>query len=103
MEEQVQSLERQLRLCRDDFKAEEREKKRAQAHIIDLQQELRIVHRQLDQFQGKQMQEIAIRRQQALQYYREEYERTHPDGTAAFTGRGGLIEADEGDGCDEVD
>ena len=46
-------------------------------HIQDLEQELRIVRRQLEQFQGRQMDEIAERRRSAMQFYREEYERKH--------------------------
>lgn len=52
-----------------------------------LEQELHIVHRLLEQFQGRQMDQIAGRRRAALAYYREEYERLHPNGP--FTGGGG--------------
>ncbi len=47
--------------------------------IEELEQELRIVRRQLEQFQGKQMSEIMVRRRAAMQFYREEYERLHPN------------------------
>ena len=102
-EDLVKSMGQRLRLCQEDYRAEEREKKRAQAKIADLEQELRIVHRQLQQLQGRQMEELAERRRNALQNYREEYERTHPNCTPVFIGRGGLMEAEDGDGCDTVD
>ena len=51
---------------------------KAQARYIEeLEQELRIIRRQLQQFQGRQMDEIAERRRAAIQFYREEYERKH--------------------------
>ena len=49
-------------------------KKQAEC-IEELEQELRIVRRQLEQFQSRQMDEIAERRRAAMQFYREEYER----------------------------
>ncbi len=60
--------------------------------IDELEQELRIVRRQLEQFQSKQMDEIMERRRAALQYYHEEYERlqNRPN-------KGG------GDGTDDID
>jgi hypothetical protein len=47
--------------------------------IEELEQELRIVRRQLEQFQGRQMDDIMERRRAAMQFYREEYERLHPN------------------------
>ena len=64
--------------------------------IEELEQELRIVKRQLQQFQGRQMDEIAERRRAAMQFYREEYERTH--GATAYRSM-----AEETGGFDEVD
>ena len=55
--------------------------------VDELEQELRIVKRQLKQFQGYQMDEIAERRRAALQYYREEYERQHPERLFLSTGQ----------------
>ena len=43
-------------------------------HIQELKDELCIVKRQLQQFLGRQMNEIAERRRSALQFYREQYE-----------------------------
>ena len=59
--------------------------------IEELEQELRIVRRQLEQFQGKQMSEIMERRRAAMQFYREEYERLPPNAvTPCYTdGQGG--------------
>ena len=45
--------------------------------IQELEQELRIVSRQLEQFQGRQMDEIMERRRAAMQFYREQYELKH--------------------------
>ena len=54
------------------------EKVKIQAkYIEELEQELHIIRRQLQQFQGRQMNEIAERRRAAMQFYREEYERKH--------------------------
>jgi hypothetical protein len=47
--------------------------------IAELEQELAIVRRQLEQFQGAQMSAIQERRRAAMQYYREEYQRLHPN------------------------
>ena len=56
--------------------------------LVDgLEQELRIVKRQLEQFQGRQMDDIAERRRVALLYYREEYERKHPGRLFLSTGQ----------------
>lgn len=49
--------------------------------IEQLEQELRIVQRQLQQFQGRQMNDIAARRRAAMQYYREQYMMKHPNET----------------------
>ena len=76
--ERLQMLEHQVQLCTEDFESERHDRERAQARVEELEQELRIVRRQLEQFQGRQMDEIAERRRQALNYYREEYERAHP-------------------------
>ncbi len=99
--------QRELAACRKRLEVEEADKRRALARVEELQQELRIVHRQLDQFQGRQMAEIASRRRAALQYYRDEYARTHPNYSGGrVVGRGGLIQPDaddSGDGCDTVD
>lgn len=43
-------------------------------HMFDLD----LIWFQLDQFQGRQMEELAERRRAAMQYYRDEYERNHP-------------------------
>lgn len=110
-------LEYQVFLCKEDFQLERKEKEQAYAKISDLEQELRIVHRQvcicfkkdsqqipyvafftclttpsvnisylhfcsyiqLEVIQGKHMTDIAARRQAALQYYRNEYQKNHPD------------------------
>ena len=49
-----------------------------QAHRIqDLEQELRIVKRQLQQFLEQKMNEILECRRAYMQFYKEEYEREH--------------------------
>jgi hypothetical protein len=64
-------------------------------HIKDLEQELRIVRRQLAQFQGRQMGYIAERRRAAMQFYREQYEREHgPTATHIAATSEGLDELD---------
>ena len=64
--------------------------------IAELEQELQITRRQLDQFQGRQMDEIAQRRRSALQFYREQYELKHGAETWYSKQR-------DGDGYDELD
>ena len=54
--------------------------------ICDLEQELRIVKRQLEQFQTRKMYEFVERRSAALQYYREKYERLHPNEPTTCSG-----------------
>jgi hypothetical protein len=90
-----QSLEEQLR---SELKAEQVAKERALQRIKELEQTLRIVERQLDQFQGRQMTELAARRQAALEYYRQEYHRADPVAVSS-----GCPNADEGTGYDTVD
>lgn len=48
--------------------------------IEELEQELGIVRTLLKQYQGRQIKEIAERRRAAMNYYREEYQRSglHP-------------------------
>ena len=70
------------------------------ARIEELEQELRIVRRQLEQFQGRQMDDIMHRRRAAMDFYREEYERTH--GASRVDGVLRVAEY-EGDGLDEID
>ena len=74
----IQSLKDQLYKYQEDFKLEEQKHEIALKRIAVLEQELRIVERQLQQYQLHQMEDIAARRQAALQYYKEEYMRTHP-------------------------
>ena len=64
--------------------------------IGDLEQELRIVKRQLEQFQSRQMDEIFRRRQEAMDFYKREYERT---------GKNSKLKGihNEGNGLDEID
>ena len=64
--------------------------------IQDLETELRIVKRQLEAFQGRQMDEILQRRRAAMQFYREQYERTH-------TIHGDENTANSEEGLDEID
>lgn len=45
--------------------------------IQELEQELSIVRRLLEQYQGRQMNEIAARRRAAMDFYRNEYQRLH--------------------------
>ena len=66
--------------------------KQQAARIEELEQELRIVKRQLEQFQTRQMAEFARKRQQAMDYYKKEYERTH-----------GERQIKKGVGFDEID
>lgn len=102
--ERIQMLEHQVQLCTEDFESERHDRERAQTKIEELEQELRIVRRQLDQFQGRQMEEMAERRRQALNYYRDEYSRTHPGyQNMQMVGRGGMIEADCPEGDDDLD
>ncbi len=56
--------------------------------IEELESELRIVHRQLEQFQGVWMREFAERRRAALQYYRAEYDRSHHSRSSSPSGDG---------------
>ena len=84
-----------LTVCRKRLEASEAEKQQLLTRVEELRQEVRIVHRQLDLFQGQQMAEIASKRRAALDYYRDSYARTHPDYSR---------DGDEsGDGCDTVD
>ncbi len=63
-----------------------------------------IMERQLQQFQGQQMREIAERRRAALDFYKQEFDRQHPGYKSAEIGRGYLMQAHEdGEGLDEVD
>ncbi len=43
----IQMLEHQIQLCTEDFESERRDRERAQSKIEELEQELRIVHRQV--------------------------------------------------------
>ena len=45
--------------------------------IKELEEELRIVRRQLEQFQTRQMEEIGRRRRATIKFYREQYEKEH--------------------------
>lgn len=47
--------------------------------LEDKEQELRIVHRQLDTFQGGLMERIAANRKASLQRYRDQYILAHPE------------------------
>ena len=47
------------------------------ARIRELEHELCIVYRQLERYQGRELDDILDRRRAAIQFYREEYERTH--------------------------
>ena len=55
-------------------------------HVYTVQWALTIVKRQLEQFQTRQMHEFVERRSAALQYYREEYERLHPNEPTTCSG-----------------
>ena len=68
--------------------------------IQDLEQELRIVKRQLQQFQGRQMDEILERRRAWMQFYREEYEREHMRSTGRILSQN---LQNDGDGMDTPD
>ncbi len=84
-----------LTVCIKRLRASEAEKQQLLGRVEELLQELRIVHRQLDLFQGQQMAEISSRRRAALDYYRDSYARTHPDYSRDGDESGG--------GCDTVD
>ncbi len=43
----IRMLEDKLEMCKDDVESERREKERALSKIVELEQELRIVHRQV--------------------------------------------------------
>ena len=103
----IDSLRLELARCKDKLELAQIDRRRALIKVEELRQELGIVHRQLDTFQGRQMHELAARRSVALQYYKDEFARTHPGyRQLRVVGRGGLLEGGEeenGDGCDEVD
>ena len=61
--------------------------------IKQLRQELDIIRRQLQQFQGKQLEEIAAHRRAARRYYREEYERIHDEEPFTCSGGGDVIDS----------
>ena len=67
--------------------------------IEKLEQELLIVHKQLNFFQRREMNDFVEKRRAALQFYREEYERKHPSRTAEGCGNDNWR---EGDGLDVV-
>lgn len=97
----MQNLEHQILLYEEDVESEKREKEKAQCRVKELEQELRITRRQLDTFQSCQGREIEERRDAAMRYYREEYERQHPN----YQHLSYLEDEPEetGEGLDEID
>lgn len=86
-------LEQQVEILTEDFRSERSDRERAQSRIAELQQELNVVKRQLQQYQTEQMHDIHHRRAEALQQYQNEYNerrREHRGGSRNHANFGGL-------------
>lgn len=99
--QEISHLQVQAAAYKEDFESERRDRERAQSRIGDLEMELSIVKRELHQYNLREMQNLQQRRQAALDFHRQEYERTHPN--ASVYASDGHRPMNDGEGEDEVD
>lgn len=106
---QIVHMEAQLKVYQEDFECERRDRELAQTKISELENELSLVTRQLDQFQGEYMQRLQHQRQTAITNYGNAFrEGTQPVGCHHPMVSRGLYQCDaagdvEEDGEDEID
>lgn len=101
-DQQISFLQAQAMAYQEDFESERRDRERAQSRIADLEMELSIVKRELHQYNLREMQNLQQRRQAALEFHRQEYERSNPRPVGVYASDGHRPRNDE-EGEDEID
>lgn len=95
-EETIAHMEQTIRSLKHDFTSESTRSERLQTKNRELELELTVVKRQLDQYQGIQMENISRKRNEAMQQYRLEYEQRQqaPNYNRTHLGSRGVTECD---------
>jgi len=75
--DRIHMLEAQVQICTEDFESERQDRERAQKRIADLEQELSLHKRQLEQFQTNHMTRLYQQRMASLAQYRQEHASQH--------------------------
>lgn len=70
--------EEQVKAYKEDFESERRDRERAQSRLADVEMELEIVKRELQQYNLREMQDLNQRRQASLEYQRLDYLKKNP-------------------------
>mgnify|MGYP003502800535 CR=1 FL=1 len=97
-EEEKHSLKLQLNSLQEDFSALKRENENLRSSLNHSQADLETFRKQERWDSIRRIQEIHQRRKAALQYHREEYERTHSDDEVTVTETNDKLDEDEIDG-----
>jgi len=100
-EEHVQMLEQQIQICTEDFQQERGDREKAQAKVAELETEVDLLKRQLEQFQMSRMARLRAQRDNALNYYRNQHYSNYGRGAPSGMRARGMIVADGDD--EEVD
>ncbi len=73
-QDRIHLLETQIQICTEDFQQERHDRENAQSHIVELEQEMDLIKRQLEQFQVSHMTRLHNQRIAALTNHRNEYQ-----------------------------
>jgi centrosomal protein CEP55 len=76
-QDRIHMLEAQVQICTEDFESERRDRERAQARINEMENEMDLIKRQLEQFQTSHMTHLYNQRMAALSNYQNDYERRY--------------------------